>query len=235
MYVNKRAGNQKKHLCAALLLFMMPAVQTLGAAGEKAKTLAELKRSVIHFDQAAEDVYRGGLISEKAIALLGGLGVKTVVSFDNNKRRSEWEAERLKNFGIRQIAIPWSGWDKPQDKDIEKFLEVMSASGLRPIYVHCKRGSERTGTAMAVWRISACGWPVQKAYEEMKRYEYRSFRQGHLKQYVYEYAQKAGGANTRIDDWVERVRIEALYSFYQLRKLNPFLNRPISQDTEKQP
>jgi len=185
----------------------------------------KLKERVIHFDEAVPGVYRGGLVPKQAVPLLKELGVKTVISFDNKKKRAQAEAEQLKLFGIHQVWIPWSGWDRPRDEDIEKFLTLMRTPELKPVYVHCKRGSERTGTAMAVWRVSEFGWPVEKAYDEMKRYEYRRFRQGHLKAYVYEYAREHGQADAVIANDFERMKTNVFYSFYQLKKLNPLLGK----------
>lgn len=186
--------------------------------------LEQLKEIVVHFDEVVPGVYRGGLISKEAAPLLKELGIKTVINFDNHEKRAKEEEEYLKLFGIYTIRIPWSGWDYPRDEDIEKFLALIKTSELRPLIVHCKRGSERTGVAIATWRVSEFGWTAEQAYKEMKRYHFRSFTRGHLKEYVYRFAKERGEEGAKITNLFERLRFNLFYLFYQLRKLNPLLS-----------
>ena len=39
-----------------------------------------------------------------------------------------------------------------------------------PVFIHCRRGSDRTGTVLACYRISHDHWQNQKALEEAKTY-----------------------------------------------------------------
>ena len=190
-----------------------------------AAAVERLKEIIVHFDEVVPGVFRGGLIPEEATPLLKDLGIKTVINFDNNEDRAKKEEEYLKLFGIYTARIPWSGWDHPRDEDIEKFLALMKTSELRPVMVHCKRGSERTGVAMATWRVSELGWRAEQAYEEMKRYDFRRFTRGHLKKYLYRFAKDRGDEGAELTNLFERIKINTFYLFYQLRKLNPFLNR----------
>jgi len=214
------------------LLFMMMGTLAFLAAScsqtafaQDEAVLGELKKLVVHFDQVTPDVYRSGLIPEEAAPLLKELGVKTVINFDNDDERAQKEAAYLKLFGIYTVWIPWSGWDRPRDQDVEKFLSLMREPRLKPVLVHCKRGSERTGVGIAVWRISEFNWTAAQAYDEMKHYTYRRFLQGHLKRYVYEFARKHGESTARITNGFEQMKTSLFYFFFQLRKLNPFWHR----------
>jgi protein tyrosine/serine phosphatase len=40
------------------------------------------------------------------------------------------------------------------------------------VYVHCKAGIHRTGVIGAVYRFNNYGWDYDKAYKEMKDYNY---------------------------------------------------------------
>jgi protein tyrosine/serine phosphatase len=221
--------NMKKSLSIGRVLFIILAIAVVGLGGrpqsafsQKEAVLDELKKTIIHFNQVAPGVYRGGLGTKAGAPLLKELGVKTVINFDNQTKRAQDEAEYLKLFGIYTVLIPWSGWDQPTEENIEKFLALMRSEDLKPVMVHCKRGSERTGTMMAIWRISEFGWPIEKAYAEMREYEYRRFLQGHLKAYVYEYARKQGQDSAKISNVLEQAKTNFFYFFFQLRKLNPF-------------
>ena len=103
-----------------ILYVVVAAVIRLGpsfALSETEAVVKRLQKVVIHFDEAAPGVYRGGLIPEEAVPLLKELGVKTVINFDNDEERATQEEARLKLFGIYTIRMPWSGWDYPEDKD----------------------------------------------------------------------------------------------------------------------
>ncbi|MCK5172282.1 MAG: dual specificity protein phosphatase family protein [Planctomycetes bacterium] len=38
-----------------------------------------------------------------------------------------------------------------------------------PVFVHCRHGADRTGTACAVYRIAVEGWSKAEAIEEMTK------------------------------------------------------------------
>ncbi len=42
---------------------------------------------------------------------------------------------------------------------------------LRPLYVHCQHGVDRTGAMMAVYRIQEEGWSNAEAYAEMEYFD----------------------------------------------------------------
>ncbi|MBI3999316.1 MAG: dual specificity protein phosphatase family protein [Candidatus Omnitrophica bacterium] len=190
---------------------------------DKEIALEKLKKTAFNFREAAPGVYRSGLISEEAAPFLKEAGIKTVLSFDNNNRRAEKEQKRLEEMGIHVISMPWSGWDDPDDEVISKAVELIESQENRPILVHCKHGQERTGVAIASWRIAHQDWSFGQAYQEMKGCGFRSFQYGHLKKYVYEFARKHGDQNAMFGSGLEETKTNLLSFFYKLRKLNPFL------------
>ena len=225
-YTNKKV-RKGKCLRSGITFFVLAITSFAGlvvsppvALSDKASALETLKETIVHFDEASPGVYRGGRVPEAAAPLLKELGVKTVINFDNKNAYARKEEEHLKLFGIYTVRMPWSGFDYPKDEDIEKFLTLMATPDLKPIMVHCKRGSERTGTTMAIWRMKEFGWPVEKAYEEMLKFDYRRFRQGHLKEYVFEYAREHGDETAKIG-MLERMKTKVLYVIGKLGKLNP--------------
>ena len=45
----------------------------------------------------------------------------------------------------------------------------MPSRQAQPVFVHCQRGADRTGLAVAVYRVAVEGWSKEKAIEEMVR------------------------------------------------------------------
>lgn len=200
------------------------------AVSKKEAALKELKETLFNFDEVAPGVYRSGLVNEESAALLENLGVKTVINFHDDPKLAAEESRFLKLFGIYMVWIPWEGVEYPRDEDIEKFLKLMDSPGLQPVLIHCKRGAERTGVALGCWRVSRGGWPAERAYQEMQAHRFRSFRYGHLKRYLYRFAREHGDPAAKAESFPEQVRINTLYSLYQLRKLNPFYRMAHKKD-----
>ena len=211
-------------VCTILAVIVLSIGSGFGFAdSEKEIGPKELKELGVNFHEVAPGIYRSGLITEKSVPGLKELGVKTVVSFDNNQKRAQAEKKFLEQSGIESILIPWSGWDEPEDEVIGKILSLIEDQTKRPILVHCKHGQERTGVVVACWRITHDGWSAEKAYQEMRSYGFRPFRYGHLKKYVYDFAGARGGKDLSVGSSLERVKTDVLSFFYQLRKRNPFL------------
>jgi protein tyrosine phosphatase len=58
----------------------------------------------------------------------------------------------------------------PTDEQIVSALKVMNDTSTGPVFVHCKRGADRTGTVIACYRISHDRWAVTKALDEASGY-----------------------------------------------------------------
>jgi hypothetical protein len=62
--------------------------------------------------------------------------------------------------------ISFKTWH-PEDEDVVKFLRIATTPALQPVLVHCRHGSDRTGTMVAVYRIVVEGWTKAQAVDEM--------------------------------------------------------------------
>lgn len=64
------------------------------------------------------------------------------------------------------VSIRFHTWH-PEEDDMVKFLETMTDPKKQPVFVHCKRGIDRTGTMVALYRIAVQGWSKDEAVREM--------------------------------------------------------------------
>jgi tyrosine-protein phosphatase SIW14 len=71
---------------------------------------------------------------------------------------------------MRYVRLPWSGYKAPTDSQISSVLALLSDNTAWPVFVHCKRGADRTGTAIACYRIVHDHWSNQEALAEAKTY-----------------------------------------------------------------
>ena len=68
--------------------------------------------------------------------------------------------------GLRLEQIHFKTWH-PEDEDVIKFLRIVTTPALQPVLVHCQHGSDRTGTMVAIYRITYEGWSKTQATDEM--------------------------------------------------------------------
>lgn len=139
---------------------------------------------VPNFHQVNELIYRGGQPTEHGWSSLAGLGVKTVVDLrreDEHSARAERKA--VEAAGMRYINVPMNGVVAPPDEKIAKTLALLESSSEGPVFVHCKRGADRTGTVIACYRIRHDHWDNPKALKEAKSFG-MSWTQIGMKRYI---------------------------------------------------
>jgi protein tyrosine phosphatase (PTP) superfamily phosphohydrolase (DUF442 family) len=125
-------------------------------------------------------LYRGAQPTKEGLDELRRLGVKTVVSL----RAFHGEREMVTAAGLGYERISFRVWH-PEDEDLRRFLAIVTDPARQPVFVHCQRGADRTGTAVAVYRICVEGWSREDAIEELANGGYAfEPRFGHLKKYL---------------------------------------------------
>jgi protein tyrosine phosphatase len=55
----------------------------------------------------------------------------------------------------------------PRIEDLAHFLRIVNDPQKVPVLVHCQRGADRTGLAVAVYRVAMQDWTKEEAIREM--------------------------------------------------------------------
>src|SRR6478672_10828758 len=110
-------------------------------------------RGVPNFRTVNDQVYGGGQPSAEGFRNLAAMGVKTVVDLQEEGGRSKAEKKLVKSLGMHYVNIPMKGMTTPKDKQISHALREMNDTSRGPVFVHCKRGADRTGVVVACYRI----------------------------------------------------------------------------------
>ncbi len=135
-----------------------------------------------------ENLYRGAQPTEKGIGELAQRGVKTIVYLRGDDEKATIEETWAHNAGIKFINVPLSNWFAPKDSQIKRILSLLNAPDNQPIFVHCQRGADRTGTVIAVYRIAHDGWTAKRAKAEAKTFHI-GWWQIWMKRYIGDYYQ----------------------------------------------
>jgi uncharacterized protein (TIGR01244 family) len=123
---------------------------------------------VPNFHQINDRVYRGAQPTSAGFQSLAKLGVKTIIDLRESGSRSVAERKLVEAAGMRYVAIPLQGMSAPSPENVAKALALFNDASAGPVFVHCRRGADRTGTVIACYRIAHDGWDNQKALQEAK-------------------------------------------------------------------
>jgi len=138
------------------------------------------KKDIPRFQKIADGFYRGGQPEKNGFALLKQTGIKTVI----NLRQENDEEQIVRGLGMNYIHLPMSisVGSKISDAAIAKYFEVLNNPDNFPVFVHCRRGADRTGAMVGFYRIAAQGWTGSRAYTEARNVGMRWWYRGLKKQ-----------------------------------------------------
>lgn len=161
----------------------------LGALFSGLSTLARADptvKGVPNFHAVNEQILRGGQPTGAGFRNLADMGVTTVIDLQEEGSRSRDEKKLVKALGMRYINIPMKGMTTPTEKQISHALKALNNDSAGPVFIHCKRGADRTGVVIACYRIQHDRWDNQKALSEARNYG-MSWYQFPLQRYVKSY------------------------------------------------
>jgi len=118
-----------------------------------------------NFGQVSDTLYRGALPNSAGLEALKKMGIDIVI--DMRRGHDFTEENRVKQLGMQYVSIP-SRCPYPQDGPIALFLQVVEENPGKKIFVHCRLGDDRTGIAVASYRIAEQGWNADEARKEMQ-------------------------------------------------------------------
>jgi protein tyrosine/serine phosphatase len=126
-----------------------------------------------NFGVVSDQLYRGAQPDENGFAELARLGIAIVVNLRHERGRIARERTLVQSLGMHYVSIPWSGHDEPDPEQVAQFLRLLRDNPQRKVFVHCRRGVERTGVMVACYRISRQQWTPERAQAEMERFGFR--------------------------------------------------------------
>lgn len=129
-----------------------------------------VSKNLPNFHKVNDRVYRGGQPKEAGFAELKAMGIATVIDLRDDDENALKEKALVENAGMKFINKPLENWSRPDEKDIDEILKQIDTAANQPVFVHCKRGKDRTGTVMAIYRMTHDGWTAKQAGDEAEKY-----------------------------------------------------------------
>ncbi|MBO5765101.1 MAG: dual specificity protein phosphatase family protein, partial [Lentisphaeria bacterium] len=131
-----------------------------------------------NFHKVNENIYRSGQPDEdEFFSLYTFNGIRSVLNLRGVSDKDEINAVNRKwKNGITLYEIPLDTGNISEDA-LYKILSVIRDAP-KPLLIHCWHGSNRTGCAVAAYRIAFENWSVEDAISELTKPEY-----GHLQNF----------------------------------------------------
>lgn len=123
-----------------------------------------VKEGLPNFFKVSDTLYRGAQPTQTGFQELKKLGIKTII----NLREHHTDEKLINGMGFNYFPIP-TATSKPLKDHYQKFLDIVKNPDLQPVFVHCRQGADRTGTAVALYRITVQKWDTEEAIRELQQ------------------------------------------------------------------
>ncbi len=120
-----------------------------------------VQSSVHNLYKVDNKLYRSAQPDSNGFKELYELGIRN----DLNLRQYHGDAKYLKEVDIVEYRIPIRTSNKSYEELVEAVRFIVNAK--EPVLVHCRHGSDRTGTTVAGYRIAVQNWDKENAIDEM--------------------------------------------------------------------
>jgi protein tyrosine/serine phosphatase len=171
------------------------ALVIVGALASIAASSADLSSVRIdNFGRINDSYYRGAQPKGQDFADLARLGVKTLIDLTSDDADAN-ERVMAERAGMQYVQIPMTTHQPPTASQMAQFLAIVDDPAKQPVYVHCVGGRHRTGVMTAVYRMTADGWTADRAFKEMKQYNFGAdFLHAEFKEFVYGFSPDRAGS-----------------------------------------
>jgi tyrosine-protein phosphatase SIW14 len=170
----------RRRAAAALLLCGVFGIPFSSAAGSSLGTPAstqhamgshERELGLPNFGQVTPNLFRGAQPERDGYRTLQAMGFNVVVDMWGGNRSEQSAVEKL---GMQYVSIPWHP-HSPSDEVLARFLKVIEENPDKKVFVHCHAGIDRTGMAIASYRMAKEGWSADEAMKEMQLFGFNGF------------------------------------------------------------
>src|SRR5262249_41242355 len=169
----------------------------IGALAITARQADPRYEQLPNFHQVNERLFRGGQPKQGGLKKLSELGIKTIINLRGESEGTNEQEVEAKKLGMHYFNVPMSNLGRPTDEQVSRALAIIDDPENGPVFVHCRRGADRTGAIIAAYRIKHDGWTADQAMEEANRYGMSRFqfrKRDYISDYYKQQSQQTRGA-----------------------------------------
>ena len=138
-----------------------PAAETAPSAARPAAWAEPIEMTgVPNLHKVSDALYRSAQPTAEGMRNLKELGVKTII----NLRSFHSDRGEIGETGLGYEHIYMKAWH-PEEKEVVRFLQLVTDPDRTPVLVHCMHGADRTGVLSAVYRVAAVSYTHLRAHE----------------------------------------------------------------------
>ena len=127
-------------------------------------------QGVPNFQRVSDRLYRGGQPTPEGLVALKQLGIRTVVDLRDRTGMPSAERKQALALGLHYHRIPLGKVLGFARGTMDRILRILGDPESGPVYVHCRRGCDRTGAVIACHRIANEGWTAEEAIAEARKF-----------------------------------------------------------------
>lgn len=156
--------NRKRRCCAFGTAFVLLSF----AATATASDVTDLH--IRNAGQVNDHLFRGGEPSAEGLQNLARMHVGLVIDLREAGNATESERRTVEALHMKYANIPLPPLSAPTAPEMKRILSLIVPDDNGTIFVHCRRGKDRTGTVIACYRIQHDGWTARRALAEANSY-----------------------------------------------------------------
>jgi protein tyrosine/serine phosphatase len=104
------------------------------------------------------------------LAELQSAGVTFIVDLREPSHATKFEKEQAEKLGMKYLNVPFPPLSAPSPDQVRTVLGLLLENPSQTVFVHCRRGKDRTGTLIACYRIQHDGWNNDRALAEARQF-----------------------------------------------------------------
>jgi protein tyrosine/serine phosphatase len=148
-------------ILAALVLLMLPPAGYFGVYMQV--------QGNFHAITPGEAYRSAKLDSGKLEHYIKQYNIKSIVNLIGEDPRKAWYQAELQisaEHNIRHYDISLSATEPPTAEDTRRLVKIFQTAP-RPVLIHCKGGSDRSGLAAAMWKVIVDKEPKSEAHKQL--------------------------------------------------------------------
>ena len=152
----------------------------IAAAGRAALIFAALAQLLVaaevpalhirNFGAVNDRLYRGGAPTPEGLKELASAHVLMIVDLREYGTATGNEQRVAESLGMKYVNVPLPALSAPTQDAVKRVLSLITPDDSGRVFVHCRRGKDRTGTVIACYRIQHDGWDNGRAAREASSY-----------------------------------------------------------------